>query len=125
MKDSSPFLSNGDKQEGIKMIKFEIVVVPPGGGEAEFSASTKGNRVPQKGEFVQLKEEDGVSFFLARNVISIFRDDDSPVKDFNELSIVVEVEPIDYEMQSPTQARMIERFRKQGLDVKHWEPSGY
>ncbi|MBM7586005.1 hypothetical protein JOC86_002547 [Bacillus pakistanensis] len=34
------------------MIKFDIVVVPPGGGEVEFSASTKGPRIPQVGEYV-------------------------------------------------------------------------
>ncbi|MBM7586006.1 hypothetical protein JOC86_002548 [Bacillus pakistanensis] len=39
--------------------------------------------------------------------------------------ISVEVELVDYEMQSETQSRMIERFKSKGLDIKEWIPSGY
>ncbi|PLR93204.1 hypothetical protein [Bacillus sp. T33-2] len=107
------------------MFKFEIVVVPPGGGEAEFVAEVTGNRAPQPNEYVQLREEDGVSFFLVRNIITILQDDDSPVKNFKETGIAVEVEPVDYELQSPSQSRMIDRFKSKGLPVKEYVPSGY
>ncbi|WP_423478944.1 hypothetical protein [Priestia megaterium] len=107
------------------MIKFDIVVVPPNGGETEFTAEMKGQRIPQAGEYVQFREADGVSFFLVRNVVSVYLDDDSPIKVFDETSISVEVEPVDYELQSSSQARMIERFRRQGLSVKEWVASGF
>ncbi|MBK5446090.1 MULTISPECIES: hypothetical protein [unclassified Peribacillus] len=106
-------------------MKFNIVVVPPDGGEANFSAPIKGNRIPQKGEYIQLTEEDGTSYFLVRNIISCFEEDDSSVKDFSETGIHVEVEPLDYEMQSPSQQRMIERYKTEGYTVKQYIPSGY
>ncbi|MGG1291388.1 hypothetical protein ABE218_08535 [Bacillus smithii] len=107
------------------MIKFKIVVVPPGGGEAEFIAEINGNRIPQQDEYVEFREEDGISLFLVRNIISVYSNDDSPIKEFDETGIFVEVEPVDYEMQSPAQARMIKRFRDQGLYVREYIPSGY
>ena len=108
------------------MINFQIVVVPPGGGEAEFTFDIKSERVPQSSEYIRLSEEDGESLFYVRNVTTFYKDNpDVPVKDFIEKAIVVEVEPINFEFQSETQLRMIERFRRQGLQVKEWEPSGY
>ena len=108
------------------MIKFHIVVVPPGGGEAEYSAESMGNRIPQWGEYIQLKEVDGVSFFFVRHVLTVFKDDDNSKKmDFSEEAIVVEVEPIEYELQSESQTRMIERFKNKGLKVDKYVPSGY
>jgi hypothetical protein len=107
------------------MINFDIVVVPPGGGEAEFSSPTKGNRIPQPGEYIQLREFDGTSIFIVRNVISIFEDDKSPVRNFSEQGITVEVEPVNFELQSPSQTKMIEKFKNRGINVKEFIPSGY
>lgn len=108
------------------MFKFELVVVPPGGGETEFTVEIKTQRIPQTTEYIQLKEEDGISLFLVTNVISVYEDNDEvPIKDFIEKGISVEVEPVDYEFQSPSQARMVERFKQQGYPVKSWIPTSY
>jgi hypothetical protein len=109
----------------ILVFEYEIVIVPPGGGEAERTVPVRGKRIPQPNEYVQFKEADGISFFFVRNIITILKDDDSPVSSFDEEKIVVEVEPVECEYQSPTQTKMIERFKAKGLNVKQWVPSGY
>lgn len=107
------------------MIKYELVIVSPS-GEQEYNPKGKGTHVPRVGEYLSVKEEDGYSFFHVVQVLVNMKDDDSPVANFVEENVVVAIEPVENEIgQSPTHAKMIDRFKKQGHSVKKWIQIGY
>jgi hypothetical protein len=110
---------------------YKIVIVPPGGGEADFTQDVKGAEfVPRAGEYVVIavdsneEETRGVEAYLVRYpVTNLTR------KDWGDAGIfgtTVEVEPVRHPYQSKRHGKMCERYDGHwGHPTKDYPESGY
>ncbi|WP_203334389.1 hypothetical protein [Planococcus beigongshangi] len=74
-------------------MRVEVCVVPPGGGETNYMIGLAENTVymPRVGEYILIKEEDGGSAFLVRNILHSFE----MANVLNvETSVIIEAEPV-------------------------------
>ncbi|PUB12632.1 hypothetical protein [Paenisporosarcina sp. OV554] len=74
-------------------MKVEINVVPPGGGETNYTIPLAENSyfMPRAGEYINIREEDGMSAFYVRNIHYFC---EKPQTKFLVENVVIEAEPV-------------------------------
>jgi hypothetical protein len=103
-------------------MKFSICIVPPGGGEADFTIAVEGSAIPRNGEYITVQYENGVGCYKVRYVTYCYEKQGDKFKD---LMPVVEAEFVRHPYQSPEHKRCIEMYESRGHKADSYPESGY
>jgi hypothetical protein len=114
------------------MVDYNIVIVPPGGGEVDFTQKIRGaTHVPRIGEYIVISVDggddahlQGVEAYQVRYAVSHLSR-----KGWGETSFVystLEVEPVRHAYQSPSHAEVCKMYDGHwGHPTKDFPESGY
>jgi hypothetical protein len=105
-------------------VNYEIIVVPPGGGEADYVEEIKGApSIPRPGDYLLLSGEDGlVRAFKARYTVHVSRRSEGVT---THEATALEVEPVSHAVQSEAHAKMVSVFQSQGFTIEDFPESGF
>jgi len=113
-------------------MEYNLVIVPPGGGEADFSQKVRGaTHVPQTGEYVVIAVEDekdegmnGAEAYLVRYAITNLKRQGWETA--TNIRTTVEAEPVRHPYQSKRHGDMCDRYDGHGgHPTKSFPESGY
>lgn len=110
-------------------MKYTMIIVPPGGGEADYQLQMEGDHIPQTGEYILVHEEEGsrCAAFQVRYVINQF--EEQQLQDMEgyrrHLETIVEVEFVEHPYQSDAHKRSIDMYSARGKKAKSFPESGY
>jgi beta-galactosidase/beta-glucuronidase len=107
-------------------MKYELSLVPPGGGEQNYCVTiNNATHIPRVGDYIKLIESEvrGVQAYRVLYVTSeaVFTQDGQ----YREDSIVVQAEFIPHHNQSESHARSIEMYKARGKVAEEYPVSGY
>jgi len=108
-------------------MKYKVVVVPPGGGEADHQVEVESPSVPQQGDYICLDRiDESVGFFKVRYALHMLKEPSSVREgQFLTDSIFVEVEPVDHPYNRGGYKDAVERYRIRGCPIEEYPQSGY
>lgn len=107
-------------------MEYELVIVPPGGGEADHSRLVRGaSSIPAVGEYVQVLDGDGRGRMYFVNLV---RTDVRPTPDdkaWVHCGVVVLAEPVLYSRQSDGHSRLVSIYESRGKRPREYPETGY
>lgn len=106
-------------------IKFEMCVVPPGGGEANFYKEIEAATLPKKGDYINLKDnKNDMSVYLVNEVVHFgaYNEEEDPG---TITGIRVFVEPVEHSLSSESHKLLISSYKTKGYEVKEFPDTGY
>lgn len=108
-------------------MEYEIAVVPPGGGEADYTTVVKNATfIPRVGEYIMLREGNGEGLQVFR-VLYVTYSAVSTGKEgeYQEEPPSVQAEFVWHPYQSKAHAATVERYEAAGVPVHKYPASGY
>jgi hypothetical protein len=108
-------------------VRYNISLVPPGGGEQEYIAVVEGERVPQLGEYIILEQrhEPGAHAFRVIYITTSLKELEGHGGHYAEDEIWVQAEFVEHPLAAPSHKQTIEEFAARGLKVPTYPESGY
>ena len=105
-------------------MKVEINVVPPGGGETDYTMIVEMSVIPANGDYVLLRENGGHRSHIVRRAWWYLESDEH---DGNKklADVVLEVELAESGMDSAAHKEHLSIYRSRGKNVKELETSTY
>lgn len=105
-------------------MKYELAIVPPGGGECDHTIEVQSERIPGVGEYITIMSEDGrLEAYRVLYVVNgmKFTGQGKVASDI----ISVQAEYVSHPYQSDEHKRSIEMYANRGKKASTFPESGY
>lgn len=106
-------------------MKYELVIVPPGGGETDYTATiNNATSIPRVGDYIILQDKDGLRAFRVLYVTLGAKGTGTPGQ-YQEETPAVQAEFVEHPYQSKAHTASIEMYEARGKSAHEYPESGY